>query len=165
MTADRSVAAAQYRNGARWAGTREVSGPRPSTTRSARGCHLCLRYDLSPMCPGRTANVWCRGRDSNPRPPHYEQRTTRAEFEVSHAIPPTGDGACSVLVHPNPGRPLKPKPPDPEETRSPGSTDIEHGAKRSSAQYQIPKPGHRSRISLQPPDRFAWSDDGRLRRT
>ena len=26
----------------------------PSTTRSARGCHLCLRYDLLPMCPGRT---------------------------------------------------------------------------------------------------------------
>ena len=29
----------------------------PSTTRSARGCHLCLRYDLSPMCPGWTNNV------------------------------------------------------------------------------------------------------------
>lgn len=43
----------RYRNGARWAGTREVSGLRPSTTRSARGCHLCLRYDLSPMCPDR----------------------------------------------------------------------------------------------------------------
>ena len=26
----------------------------PSTTRSARGCHPCLRYDLLPMCPGRT---------------------------------------------------------------------------------------------------------------
>ena len=26
-----------------------------STTRSARGCHPCLRYDLSPMCPGRTS--------------------------------------------------------------------------------------------------------------
>src|SRR4051794_36234990 len=25
-----------------------------STTRSARGCHPCLRYDLSPMCPGWT---------------------------------------------------------------------------------------------------------------
>src|SRR5438552_5255031 len=25
-----------------------------STTRSARGCHLCLRYTLSPMCPDRT---------------------------------------------------------------------------------------------------------------
>jgi hypothetical protein len=34
----------------------------PSTTRSARGCHPhvcchpCLRYDLLPMCPGRTHN-------------------------------------------------------------------------------------------------------------
>lgn len=26
----------------------------PSTTRSARGCHPCLRYDLSPISPGRT---------------------------------------------------------------------------------------------------------------
>ena len=26
----------------------------PSTTRSARGCHPCLRYDLLPMSPGRT---------------------------------------------------------------------------------------------------------------
>jgi hypothetical protein len=27
----------------------------PSTTRSAQGCHLCLRYGVLPMCPGRTA--------------------------------------------------------------------------------------------------------------
>ena len=26
----------------------------PSTTRSARGCHPCLRYEVLPMCPGRT---------------------------------------------------------------------------------------------------------------
>ena len=26
----------------------------PSTTRSARGCYPCLRYNLSPMYPGRT---------------------------------------------------------------------------------------------------------------
>jgi hypothetical protein len=25
-----------------------------STTRSARGCHPCLRHDPSPMCPGWT---------------------------------------------------------------------------------------------------------------
>src|SRR5690606_38641174 len=30
-------------------------GPcRQSTTRSARGCHPCLRYKLLPMSPGRT---------------------------------------------------------------------------------------------------------------
>ncbi len=34
---------------------------RPSTTRSARGCHPCLRYDLSPMSPGWTQSQhWCR---------------------------------------------------------------------------------------------------------
>ena len=27
---------------------------RPSTTRSARGCHPCLRNEASPMCPVRT---------------------------------------------------------------------------------------------------------------
>src|ERR1700752_2520627 len=26
----------------------------PQTTRSARGCHPCLRYVPLPMCPGRT---------------------------------------------------------------------------------------------------------------
>ncbi len=26
----------------------------PWTTRSARGCYLCFRYGLSPMCPERT---------------------------------------------------------------------------------------------------------------
>ena len=38
----------------------------PWTTRSARGCHPCLRYGLSPMCPVRTGNGWRRRRDSNP---------------------------------------------------------------------------------------------------
>ena len=33
----------------------------PSTTRSARGCHLCLRYDLSPMCPGWTIEALAEG--------------------------------------------------------------------------------------------------------
>ena len=41
----------------------------PSTTRSARGCYPCLRYVLSPMCPGWTGNFWRARRDSNPRPP------------------------------------------------------------------------------------------------
>ncbi len=31
-----------------------------STTRSARGCHPCLRYDLLPMSPGWTAWGWRR---------------------------------------------------------------------------------------------------------
>jgi hypothetical protein len=37
----------------------------PSTTRSARGCHPCLRQVLSPMCPGRTGARWRRGRPPN----------------------------------------------------------------------------------------------------
>jgi hypothetical protein len=32
----------------------------PSTTRSARGCHPCLRYVLLPMSPGRTTDAWRR---------------------------------------------------------------------------------------------------------
>jgi hypothetical protein len=39
-----------------------------STTHSARGCHLCLRYVLSPMCLGRTEAGWRARRDSNSRP-------------------------------------------------------------------------------------------------
>jgi hypothetical protein len=38
---------------------------KPSTTRSGQGCHLCLRYVLSPICPGRTKVKGCGG----PRPP------------------------------------------------------------------------------------------------
>ncbi len=29
----------------------------PRTTRLGSGCHLCVRYDLSPMCSGRTERV------------------------------------------------------------------------------------------------------------
>jgi hypothetical protein len=39
-----------------------------STTRSARGCHPCLRYGVLPVCPGRTIVSWSGRRDSNPRP-------------------------------------------------------------------------------------------------
>ena len=34
----------------------EPGALQPSTTRSARGCHPCLRYDLLPMSPGWTHN-------------------------------------------------------------------------------------------------------------
>ncbi len=45
-----------------WAGVSDIStwSRKPcnlSTTRSARGCHPCLRYDLSPMCPGWTRRL------------------------------------------------------------------------------------------------------------
>ena len=38
----------------------------PSTTRSARGCHPCLRYKLLPMSPGRTQYLWRRECPSPP---------------------------------------------------------------------------------------------------
>src|SRR5215475_5443242 len=38
-----------------------------SKIRSAQKCNPCLRYELSPMSPGRTVLCWRRGWDSNPR--------------------------------------------------------------------------------------------------
>src|SRR6516162_4733235 len=37
-------------------GAKDLATPNPPTTRTARGCHPCLRYVLLPMCPGRTRN-------------------------------------------------------------------------------------------------------------
>jgi hypothetical protein len=45
----------------------EQKKSKPSTTRSARGCHPFLRYVMLPMCPGWTNIDWRRRRDSNPR--------------------------------------------------------------------------------------------------
>jgi hypothetical protein len=35
----------------------------PSTTRSARDCHPCLRYVVLPICPDRTVPKWRKGWD------------------------------------------------------------------------------------------------------
>ena len=35
---------------------------------SARGCHLCSRYVLQPMCPGWTDGIWRAWGDLNARP-------------------------------------------------------------------------------------------------
>src|SRR5260370_33226609 len=43
-----------------------------STTLLAQKCNLCLRYDLSPMSPGRTEKFWSREWESDPRPADYE---------------------------------------------------------------------------------------------
>src|SRR6267143_4551652 len=43
-----------------------------STTLLAQKCNLCLRYDLSPMSPGRTRERWSREWELNPRPADYE---------------------------------------------------------------------------------------------
>lgn len=39
----------------------------PSTTPSARVCHPCLRYVLSPICPGRTFSILERAKGFEPR--------------------------------------------------------------------------------------------------
>jgi len=39
---------------------------KPSTTRSARGCHPCLRYKLLPISPGWTWGLWRRGGEKFP---------------------------------------------------------------------------------------------------
>src|SRR6266478_9164917 len=43
-----------------------------SKIRSAQKCYPCLRYELSPMSPGRTASRWSREWELNPRPADYE---------------------------------------------------------------------------------------------
>src|ERR1700680_4950806 len=43
-----------------------------SKIHSVQKCYLCLRYVVSPMCPGRTFIHWCRRGESNPRPRDYE---------------------------------------------------------------------------------------------
>src|SRR5436190_10434041 len=42
----------------------------PSTTRSARGCHPCLRYVLLPMSPGWTSTVLAEGVGFEPTREH-----------------------------------------------------------------------------------------------
>src|SRR6476661_6306157 len=49
----------------------------PWTTRSARGCHLCLRYGPSPMCPVRTLNYLARPAGFEPTTPWFVVRTAR----------------------------------------------------------------------------------------
>src|SRR6266481_1754423 len=44
-----------------------------SKIRSAQKCYPCLRYELSPMSPGRTCKKWSGRMDLNHRPPGPEQ--------------------------------------------------------------------------------------------
>ena len=54
----------------------------PSTTRSAQGCHPCLRYNLLPMCPGRTHGFMVVGvGDLEPPTPASRRRcSTRLSY-------------------------------------------------------------------------------------
>jgi hypothetical protein len=46
----------------------------PSTTRSARGCHPCLRYDLLPMSPGWTNILVAEGEELGSNLLHVGER-------------------------------------------------------------------------------------------
>ena len=52
----------------------------PSTTRSARGCHPCLRYDLSPMSPGRTMKNLERAKGFEPSTPTLARSCSTPEL-------------------------------------------------------------------------------------
>ena len=52
----------------------------------ARGCHPCLRDDLLPMSPVWTWFIWCRLRDSNPRPTVYKTVALPTELSRPHDI-------------------------------------------------------------------------------
>jgi hypothetical protein len=80
----------------------------PSTTRPARGCHPCLRYDPSPMSPGLTREIWSGRRDSNPRPRPWQGRALPLSYtrirEAGAAAPTTGRAMPNAGVECN--RPL-----------------------------------------------------------
>ena len=74
----------------------------PPTTRSARGCHPCLRYDLLPMCPGWTESAWrCAQAYANPSPCYLAN--IRVIFEnnsepaVKNARKTCGTGVSGIL--------------------------------------------------------------------
>ena len=72
-----------------------------STTRSPQGCQPCLRYALSPMCPGRTAKSWCRRRELNPRPTHYE--CVALPLSYCGIACPGPNGPTTSLIRPSRG--------------------------------------------------------------
>src|SRR5712671_3689557 len=50
-----------------------LAGQRPGIKEANDGIWIVsFMRDDKPMCPEQTTRKWCRKRDSNPRPPHYE---------------------------------------------------------------------------------------------
>src|SRR6266571_2830921 len=64
-----------------------------SKIRSAQKCYLCLRYVVSPMCPGRTQNVWGGRWDLNPR--HSEPQSDALPAEL---LPPFAELLQFTLI-------------------------------------------------------------------
>jgi len=71
-----------------------------------------------------------------PPTPALRTKTTGPTSAFSRAISRGADVICSVLVHPNPGRPLKPKPPDPEKQR-PSFAGAVAGSKSTTSSTKI----------------------------
>src|ERR1700692_291848 len=72
-----------------------------SKIHSAQKCYLCLRYVVSPMCPGRTLEIWWTRGDSNPRPPRCERGALPAEL-LAHEQQidfSKGSAACQHAFH------------------------------------------------------------------
>jgi hypothetical protein len=75
-----------------WAISTWSSGPcNPSTTPSGPGCHLCHRYVLLPMSPGRTPvspgrtrEIWSGRRDLNPRPSRWQRDALPLSYTRVH---------------------------------------------------------------------------------
>ncbi len=87
----------------------------PSTTRSARGCHPCLRYNLLPMSPGRTHKNWSGRRDSNPRPRPWQGRALPLSYTRIRAIggdwlPATGRAMPNAALECNSPRIVRNRP-------------------------------------------------------
>ncbi len=83
----------------------------PLTTRSARGRHPCLRYDLSPMCPGWTRRTLERAKGFEPSTPtlarscstpelHPRPNSGRARRPDERAPMPKGRNLCNHLARP-----------------------------------------------------------------
>src|SRR5258707_15876624 len=71
-----------------------LAGQRPGIKEVDDGIWIVsFMRDDKPMCPERTTRKWCRKRDSNPRPPHYECGALPTELlRREIRVPDTGRG-------------------------------------------------------------------------
>ncbi len=78
-----------------------------STTRSARGCHPCLRYVLLPMSPVWTIEKWCPGAELNHRHRDFQSRALPTELPGRRAEAGAGLSQKSMAL----SRPIAPAMP------------------------------------------------------
>jgi hypothetical protein len=77
-----------------------------------------------------------------PPTPALRTKNATAPTALSQVVSKSADPGCSVLVHPNPGRPQKSKPPPDPKKRSPGAAGTATGAK---AKAKVCKPSTSSK--------------------